>query len=77
MRDLHVCMQQLASIIYDLGLACFDHDRKNTFVSNLPFIAAYSEARNFRIFITSDILAAINFRGCTLTAKPANLNRAK
>ena len=32
MRDLHVCMQQLASIIYALGLACFDHDRKNTFV---------------------------------------------
>ena len=46
-------------------------------VSNLSFIAAYSGARNFRVFITSDIFAAINFRGYTLTAKPANLNRAK
>ena len=46
-------------------------------VSNLSFIAAYSAARNFRVFITSDIFAAINFRRCTLTAKPANLNRAK
>ena len=46
-------------------------------VSNLSFIAAYSGARNFRVFITSDIFEAINFRGCTLTAKPANLNGAK
>ena len=37
MRDLHVCMQHLASIIYDLGLACFDHDRKNTFVVFFSF----------------------------------------
>ena len=37
MRDLHVCMQQLASIIYDLGIACFDHDRKNTFVVFFSF----------------------------------------
>ena len=32
-----VCMQQLASIIYDLGLACFDHDGKNTFVVFFSF----------------------------------------
>ena len=48
-----------------------------TQVSNLSFIAAYSGARNFRVVITSDIFAAVNFRGCTLTAKPAKLNRAK
>ena len=46
-------------------------------ISNLSFIAAYSGARNFRVFITSDIFAAINFRGCTLTAKLAYFNRAK
>ena len=44
-------------------------------VSNLSFIAAYSGVRNFRVFITSDIFGAINFRGCTL--KPTNLNRVK
>ena len=46
-------------------------------VSNLSFIAAYLGAKNFRVFITSDIFVAINFRWCTLTEKPANLNRVK
>ena len=85
-------VNQICKPIYSMHLTCvlkvlkFDVIQTNTtdvgtphgaHVSNLSFIAAYSGARNFRVFITSDIFAAINFRGCTLTAKPANLNRAK